>query len=94
MAEAAAEIATNEGTEGIRENILHILGIFPIISPSMLHITLGGSLPTKVWKPILESLIKSGLVERDEHVTPAPNGRTRCYTLLSLRTRLSSSKSS
>ncbi|MHA2067748.1 MAG: hypothetical protein ACXABY_25580 [Candidatus Thorarchaeota archaeon] len=87
MSEATAEVKTDEGTDGIRENILHILSIFPIISPSMLHITLGGSLPTKVWKPILEALITSGLVERGEHVTPAPNGRTRCYTLLSLSSK-------
>ena len=84
MSEAVAEAKTDEGTDGIRENILHILSIFPTISPSMLHITLGGSLPTKVWKPILEALIQSKLVERNEHVAPAPNGRTRCYTLLSL----------
>ncbi len=82
-----ATVEIGEATDGIRDNILHILSIFPIISPSMLHITLGGSLPTRVWKPVLEDLIKSDLVERGEHVTPAPNGRTRCYTLLSLSSK-------
>ncbi len=78
-----AQVAQNPN-DGIRDNILHILGIFPVISTSMLHITLGGSLPTSIWKPVLDSLVESRVVDRRDHVAKAPNGRTRHYTVLSL----------
>ncbi len=77
---------TNSESNGMEKNIVHILSIFPKISPSMLHITLGSSIPKAMWNPSLESLIADGTVMREEHVCSAPNGRSRHYTLLSLVT--------
>ncbi len=75
---------SKDASNGVRENILYILGIFPNISPSMLHITLGGSLPTSIWKPILEDLVDQDFVIRTQLVSQAPNGRMRHHTLLKL----------
>ncbi len=74
-------------TNGIQEHIVHILKIFPKISPSMLHITLGSSLPKAIWNPILEDLIKNNIVQKHSTSKQAPNGRMRNYTILSLKTQ-------
>ena len=73
------EIRTN-----IREKIRHILSTYPQISPSHLQLSLGSSLPTSYWQPILEAMIDEKVVQRTSKVVTAPNGRTSSVTLLSL----------
>ena len=53
----------------IEARILKVLEIYPKISPSMMQIGIGSSLPTIIWKPILDSLVERGLVIRDEIVS-------------------------
>lgn len=46
-----------------REKITKTLSVFPELSLSMLHIGLGPSLPSKLWKPILMRMVEEGLVD-------------------------------
>ncbi len=71
-------------SSGIREKILHVLGVYPILSPTMLQIGLGTSLPTIEWRPVLEELIAAGLVERDEYSAQTSSGRNYSYTRIRL----------
>ena len=54
-------------TEGIAEaeievKILHLLGIYPIISPTMLQGGLGPSVKPALWRPVLARLINEAKV--------------------------------
>jgi len=73
-----------DGDEFARK-IVHILRNYPIISPSMLQIAIGSSLPTSVWKPVLERLITEGVVERNFVVQESSKGRHQSYTFLRLK---------
>src|SRR5260370_32502321 len=60
---------TNEGlgdttAEMIRQRILHVLSIYPKLSPSMLQVGIGTGMPPTLWRPILEQLVKDGAVDR------------------------------
>jgi len=65
----------------VRERILHVLSIYPKVSPSMLQIAL--NMPIKIWHPVLEALISDGHVSRASIVSPTPSGRHQSYTILS-----------
>lgn len=75
-----------EGTveESITSRILHILGIYPKISPSMMQIGIGSSLSPPIWKPILRKLIEQKVIQEDVIVSITPSGRHQTYTILSL----------
>lgn len=69
----------------IRDKILHLLRIYPIVSPSMLQIGIGSSLPTSIWRPVLQELLDTGEVKEDIIVSLSAAGRNQSYTLLSLK---------
>ena len=46
----------------VKDKILHALEIFPFISNSMIHMAIGTSTPTMLWKPILEQLVREGYI--------------------------------
>lgn len=76
---------TLESAQGIAEKIIHLLGIYPIISPSMLQVGLGPQIPPRIWRPVLEMLIVEGKVSRSEIVMPTPFQQHRSYTKLALQ---------
>lgn len=67
-----------------REKIIHVLTVWPRLSPSMLQIGLGTGLSSRLWRPILETLITEGIVIREEVTARSPIGRDQSYTILSL----------
>ncbi len=68
----------------IEEKILHILEIYPIISPTMLQGGIGAYLKPLLWRPVLNKMVKAGqVIETQESVT-TPRGRYNSYTKLSL----------
>lgn len=69
----------------IEHKILHLLKIYPKISPSMMQIGIGSSLPASMWRPVLASLIERGVVQEDFIMSPSSSGRQQTYTVLSLR---------
>lgn len=70
--------------EKIRGKITHALDVFPVLSPSALHVLIGPNTPTSLWRPTLEELIKEGVILQDVVVTPTPMGQHRSYTRLFL----------
>lgn len=70
--------------EQLREKIIFGLSVYPFISPSQLHVFLGTSTSSGVWKPILEDLITEGKVTRTEKAYTSSQGRSSVYTILHL----------
>lgn len=77
-------IPKDSDDERIRATILHILSIYPIISPTMLQMGIGNSVSPAKWRPSLEALIRAGAVRRWSETELAPSGRHNNYTKLSL----------
>lgn len=77
-----------DATKLMEEKILHVFQTYPTISPSMLQITLGSSLPTAMWKPVLEALIEQGKLFRYFRTVTNPNGRSNSATILSIEPEL------
>lgn len=88
VSEAPAGVSADivdDGASTIRNKILNCLGIYNRISPSMLQIGIGTSLPPKIWHPVLDDLIQSGLVVREEVKSNTLSGRPKQSVVLSLK---------
>ena len=48
--------------EGIREKIVHLLSIYPLISPTMLQGALGPQVKAAIWRPVLTMMIEDGTI--------------------------------
>jgi hypothetical protein len=72
----------NEQDEFIRNKILHILSIYPKVSPGMIQVTLGAGVPARWWKAVLENMIEDGTLSRDSQFATGPGGRERNYIVI------------
>ena len=72
-------------TKLIEGKILHVLSLFPIISPSMLQMSMGTGISADMWKPVLDRLVEEGAVYRYEILTQTPGGRNQAVTCISSR---------
>ena len=68
----------------IKAKILHLLGIYPVVSPTMLQGGLGPSLKPKLWRPALTELITEGHVIQEQESRETHLGRYNMYTLIRL----------
>lgn len=68
----------------VRDKILHILKIYPIISPTMLQGGLGPAMRPIQWRPILQALVAEGLVMETQKSLRTPLDRYNTYTMLHL----------
>jgi hypothetical protein len=68
----------------IKARILHILEICPILTSSQIHMSLGTSTPSPLWRPVLMALVADGEVVKCEYTTQTPLGRNQAYTLYHL----------
>jgi hypothetical protein len=79
----SADIA--EVISELRTKILHVLEIFPFLSGSMIHMAIGTSTATKLWKPIVEGLVQDGTVVQSNRSYLHPvSGRLQPYTIYHL----------
>ena len=79
-----SDAGASRGMEKVLEQkILHVLDLFPKVSPSMLQTCLGSGVPASLWKPVLEGLIASGAVYRYERTVLSPKGRSQLQTIIS-----------
>ena len=76
---------TKEQKEELRERILHVLDVYPGISPTMLQMGLGPATKPRDWKPILEHLIEIGEVIRHSVSGLSPHERHHSYVKLTLK---------
>lgn len=74
----------NESPAAVRAKILHLLELYPIISPTMLQAGLGPATKPKVWRPVLAELVTLGLVVEDEIPTTTTTERYNSYKRLHL----------
>ncbi len=68
----------------VEVKILHLLAIYPIISPTMLQAGLGPSTKPALWRPVLSQLIAKGKVMEDAESMETPTSRYNTYNKLSL----------
>ena len=78
------ETVDNSTEADVEAKILHILQIYPIISPTMLQSGLGPQTKPAVWRPVLRRLIDEGKVKEDQESLQTPSERYNNYTKLSL----------
>lgn len=82
----------DEGSQSVKEQsaqeieakILHILGIYPVISPTMLQSGLGPYTKPALWRPVLAELILTGQVVETQESLQTPSERYNTYSKLSL----------
>ena len=77
-------VLTDEVREDIATKIVHLLGIYPVISPTMLQGGLGPQLKPALWRPVLAQLIEDGIVIEESVSMQTPTDRYNTYTKLSL----------
>lgn len=70
--------------EYIRQRIVHVLTIYPGISPSMLQVGIGTALGPKLWHPVMDRLKTIGRVVEGEVMAQTPGGRDLTYKTLTL----------
>lgn len=70
--------------QDIREKIVHLLSIYPIISPTMLQGGLGPYVKPKDWRPVLAQLIDEGIVQQVQETHLSPGGRYNAHNKISL----------
>lgn len=70
--------------QGIKEQILHVLKVYPGISPSMLQVGIGSHVKPAKWKPILAKLVDAKTVVRIERAFQTPSNNHRTYVKLVL----------
>lgn len=64
----------DEVVADVRADILSLFDTFPYISSTMIQVGIGPSKPPKLWRPVLEQLVKDGiLLERMISVTTPKN---------------------
>lgn len=80
MSEDAKEMTETE----IRAKILHVLSLYPIISPTMLQGGLGPYVKPAHWRPVLQKLLEEGSVIEEQESMQTPSGRYNTYTKLRL----------
>ncbi len=75
---------TEPTSEDIEAKILHILKIYPTISPTMLQSGLGPYTKPALWRPVLARLIEEGKVLESQESLQTPSDRYNTYSKLSL----------
>lgn len=77
--------ATSLYVEQLRAKILFGLSIYKFVNPSMLHVFLGTSTPSAIWKEqVLAQLIEEGLVISETISLTSAADRAQTYTVLHL----------
>lgn len=78
------EVLESANDKLIRAKIVHILGIYTKLSPSMLQVGVGTNLQPRVWKPILTRMFEDGTLKLESMSSESPGGRSQVYTIISL----------
>lgn len=78
----------HDAAEDIATKIVHLLSIYPIISPTMLQGGLGPQMRPAQWRPVLAQLIDDGKVIESQKSMMTPNDRYNTYSRLSLPSTL------
>lgn len=66
--------------EESKERLMHVLEIFPAISPSMMNIAMN-SVDSACWKPTLQEMLVAGEIKSKTIFVLTPIGRNQSYTV-------------
>jgi hypothetical protein len=80
--EIGADIFTS-----MKDKIIHVLTIYPKVSPTMLQVGIGTGISPDIWHPVIERLMIDGIVEKTQVSSPTPKGRSQVYTIISLKAK-------
>lgn len=77
---------TDDHVDGVSqaERIVHVLRIYPRISPTMLQMGLGPHTKPELWRPTLNDLVEKGIVVQGTDSRMSPAGRYHQYQYLEL----------
>jgi len=78
------QVVLTEIQQEIQDKILHILTIYPVISPTMLQAAIGASIKPLVWRPALTNLITNGQIKAASIEATTPTGRYNRYQTIQL----------
>lgn len=81
-------MANAEQNSYVRERIITLLSIYPTISPSMLQIGLGSSLPTLVWRPVFDEMVSAGEIVEGLIEGPPTDSRQRPFKTVALASHM------
>ena len=70
--------------EQTQKQIVHLLQVYPVLSPTLIQALLGAKARPRVWKPIMEVMIKDGTLVRSEMVSENSWGQFHSYTCIRL----------
>ncbi|MEE8598705.1 MAG: hypothetical protein V3S69_04225 [Dehalococcoidales bacterium] len=84
MVDEASQNVKEQTPEEIEARILHLLGVYPVISPTMLQGGLGPYTKPALWRPVLVALLGAKKVVETQESLQTPSGRYNTYTKLSL----------
>lgn len=76
------DLFPSESDLSIAQKILHLLTHYPRISPSMMQIGIGSSLPANIWRPVLNKLLEKRIIMQDLIVDMSSTGRQQTHTIL------------
>lgn len=79
-----AIVDTEVQEQEVEAKILHLLAIYPVISPTMLQSGLGPYTKPAVWRPVLQRLIEEKKVVETQESLQTPSDRYNTYNKLSL----------
>lgn len=64
--------------------IIHVLKIYPKLSPTMLQVGIGTAISPAIWHPVLEAMLEDRVVDKKQEQHKTKTGRIQVYTILSL----------
>lgn len=88
MSDVVTEMQAREAAIEVEARIIHLLRIYPVISPTMLQAGLGPYTKPAVWRPVLKRLVDDGKVLETQESIITPADRYNTYTKLTLRADL------
>jgi len=75
---------SNFTDKDIEDKIMHLLAIYPVISPTMLQGGLGPYIKPRRWRALLEKLKKAGMVVESKESKETTTSRYNTYVKLHL----------
>lgn len=84
MTEQTEDTPDEDFDDKLEARIIHLLGIYPGIQPTMLQAVLGPQTRADVWRPVLEDMITRGIIVQSVLTATTPKGRRNGYIKLNL----------
>lgn len=78
------ESVSTSASQIMEEKILHALEIYPYLSASLIHMSIGTANPTVIWRPVLNRLVEEGKVVESVRTSRSATDRQQTYSVYHL----------